>query len=313
MLSLSLYVSEHLLLYFDKLPKTPLYTAGSVRLLVLLHRQLREVQAWAQPSHSKGIPAQSGGETLRVAILKQLSAKQKRIEALEQAARAAQAQHRTDLAEQQQLVWQLQQQMADLQQQEAADSSDRSSSGKAVAWQERSLHLQDAAQLSTSPFQELLSASRLQLAEQAEHIVRLQQDAVVADEQLEKLTNLLQAHEAHTQRLEAQLESKADAAKSRFAKVSQHLEAERRTVKALRTELQSLSAATGSHVSRLATELEAKQGLLRGLQSTVFTAKADAESSRSQAEAASTALACLRDAGLDLERVSAQLNRERQV
>lgn len=96
-------------------------------------------------------------------------------------------------------------------------------------------------------------------------------------------------------------------------KVSEHLEAERRTVKALRAELQSLSASTESHVNRLATELEAKQGLLRGLQTTVHSAKADAESSRSQAEAASSALGCLREAGVDLDRVSAQLNRERQV
>ena len=66
-------------------------------------------------------------------------------------------------------------------------------------------------------------------------------------------------------------------------------------------------------MTRLATELEAKQGLLRGLQTTVQSAKADAESSRSQAEAASSALASLRDAGSDLDRVSAQLNRERQV
>ena len=95
--------------------------------------------------------------------------------------------------------------------------------------------------------------------------------------------------------------------------VSEHLEAERRTVKALRAELQSLSTSTESHVTRLATELEAKQGLLRGLQTTVQSAKADAESSRSQAEAASSALASLRDAGSDLDKVSAQLNRERQV
>ena len=95
--------------------------------------------------------------------------------------------------------------------------------------------------------------------------------------------------------------------------VSEHLEAEKRTVKALRAELQSLSTSTESHVTRLATEVEAKQGLLRGLQTTLQSAKADAESSRSQAEAASSALASLRDAGSDLERVSAQLNRERQV
>ena len=95
--------------------------------------------------------------------------------------------------------------------------------------------------------------------------------------------------------------------------VSEHLEAERRTVKALRAELQSLSTSTESHVTRLATELEAKQGLLRGLQTTVQSVKADAESSRSQAEAASSALASLRDAGSDLDRVCAQLNRERQV
>lgn len=95
--------------------------------------------------------------------------------------------------------------------------------------------------------------------------------------------------------------------------VSEHLEAERRTVKALRAELQSLSTSTESHVTKLATELEAKQGLLRGLQSTVQSVKADAESSRSQAEAASSALASLRDAGSDLDRVSVQLNRERQV
>ena len=95
--------------------------------------------------------------------------------------------------------------------------------------------------------------------------------------------------------------------------VSEHLEAERRTVKALRAELQSLSTSTELHVTKLATELEAKQGLLRGLQSTVQSVKADAESSRSQAEAASSALASLRDAGSDLDRVSVQLNRERQV
>lgn len=95
--------------------------------------------------------------------------------------------------------------------------------------------------------------------------------------------------------------------------VSEHLEAERRTVKALRAELQSLSTSTESHVTKLATELEAKQGLLRGLQSTVQYVKADAESSRSQAEAASSALASLRNAGSDLDRVSVQLNRERQV
>lgn len=95
--------------------------------------------------------------------------------------------------------------------------------------------------------------------------------------------------------------------------VSEHLEAERRTVKALRAELQSLSSSTESHATRLATELEAKQGLLRGLHTTVQSAKADAESSRSQAEAASSALASLRSTGVDLDRVSAQLNRERQV
>ena len=239
-----------------------------------------------------------------------MNAKQKRIEALEQAARAVQAQHKTDLAEQYQQVWQLQQEVSDLQQHAAADAGGR---GKAAGRLKGPFSLQDTSQLSASHLQGLLGAAQTQLADQAEQIARLQHEAVAADRQLEKLSNLLQAHEAHSQRLEVQLESKTDAAKSRFAKVSQHLEAERRTVKALRSELQALAASTGSHVSRLATELEAKQGLLRGLQSTVCSAKADAESSRSQAEAASTALACLRDAGVDLERVSAQLNTERQV
>ena len=84
-------------------------------------------------------------------------------------------------------------------------------------------------------------------------------------------------------------------------------------MKALRAELLSLTNSTESQVTRLTTELEAKQGLLRGLQTTVHSAKADAESSKSQAEAASSALASLREAGMDLDKVSAQLVRERQV
>lgn len=278
-----------------------------------LYRQLEKAQtsSWSRSSSSSP-RAQRGGAIVSHAIIKQLSAKQRRVEALEQAARAAQAQHKTDLAEQRQQIWQLQQQLSDLRPGAEAHIHGIGSPGRAALWLHRPL-LQDASQLSASHLQELLADAQRQLAEQAEQIARLQQEAVAADKQLEKLANLLQAHEAHSQRLEMQLDSKADAAKSRFAKVSQHLEAERRTVKALRAELQSLTASTGSHVSRLATELEAKQGLLRGLQSTVFSAKADAESSRSQAEAASSALACLRDAGADLERVSAQLNLERQV
>ena len=282
-------------------------------------RQLEELQSAADVSKHSHLRHEAqpspGAASVSVTMIKQLSAKQQRIEALEQAARAAHSQHQTDLAEEHRQVSRLQQQLTSLHKHlEAVQAvSIRSSRAQSKAKKPQLLQQQESGQLSISSLQELLYAAQCQLAEQAQQIARLQQEASIADTQLEKLTNMLQAQEAHTQRLEVQLDSKADAAKSRFSKVSEHLEAERRTVKALRAQLQSLSTSTESHVSRLATELEAKQGLLRGLQTTVHSAKADAESSRSQAEAANSAITCLRQAGLELDRVSAQLSSERQV
>jgi len=284
-----------------------------------VYRQLEELQSAAH--HSKYSQLEHGAQSspqpgsVNVTILRQMNAKQKRIEALEQAARAVNSQHQTDLAEQRQQVSRLRQQLGSLHKHLEAVQAVSIKSGRAQSKAKKPMLVQqqDSDQLSVRSLQELLYAAQCQLAEQAQQIAKLQQEATAADTQLEKLTNLLQAQEAHSQRLEVQLDSKADAAKSRFAKVSEHLESERRTVKALRAELQSLSTSTESHVSRLATELEAKQGLLRGLQTTVHSAKADAECSRSQAEAATSAIACLREAGLDLDRVSAQLNSERQV
>ena len=159
-------------------------------------------------------------------LVTQISAKQKRIEALEQAARAAQAQLKTDRAEHQQQVWQLQQQLLSQERQSShaqAGSSHSHSTSRHMAVlpqpKQHLLQLPNSSGLSISSLQELLYASQGQLAEQSEQIARLQQEANVADTQLEKLSNLLQAQEAHTQRLELQLDSKTDTAKSRFAKV----------------------------------------------------------------------------------------------
>lgn len=153
-----------------------------------------------------------------------MGTKQKRIEALERAARAAQAQHRTDQAEQQQHILQLQQQLLSQERQasHAQAGSTNSSSSRMPATPRPNKHLAspDLSVLSISSLQELLYAAQCQLVEQAEQIARLQQEANVADTQLEKLSNLLQAQEAHAQWLELQLDSKTDAAKSRFAKVS---------------------------------------------------------------------------------------------
>ena len=283
------------------------------------HRQLGASQLAAHAAKDSQLEHEAqvavGAGSVSMSLQRQMSAKQTRVDALERAARAAQSQHKTDLNEQHQHIWRLQQELASLQKQPATGQMASSRCGRTLSKPKKPmLPLNHASgQLSVSNLQELLYAAQCQLAEQAEQIAKLQQEATIADAQLEKLTNLLQAHEAHTQRLEVQLDSKGDAAKSRFAKLSQHLEAERRTVKALRAELHSLSTSTESHVARLATGLEAKQGLLRGLHNTLHSAKADAETSRSQAQAASSALSCLRETGMDLDRVSAQLNRERQV
>lgn len=157
-------------------------------------------------------------------LLKQLGTKQRRIEALEQAARAAQAQLKTDHAEHQQQLWQLQQQLLSQERQSSlAQAGSRNSSRHipVTPKPKEQLALPDSSGLSINGLQELLYGSQCQLAEQAEQIARLQQEANVADRQLEKLSNLLQAQEAHTQRLELQLDSKTDSAKSRFAKVSE--------------------------------------------------------------------------------------------
>lgn len=228
----------------------------------------------------------------------------------------AQGQQNTLLSGKQQQVEVLQRQVRSLQHQFGLLAEDQQQRhrhiGKSHSKVRRSL-LQDTEQDSLQALQSALAAAEQQIATQAELVSKLQLEAVVADRQLEKVTNLLQSQEAHAQRLEEQLDGKADSAKTRFAKLSQHLEAERRTVKALRTEMQSLTASSESQVSRLATELETKQGLLRGLQSTMQSAKADAEASRNQAEVASAALSSLKGAGADMERLSAQLTRERQV
>lgn len=153
-----------------------------------------------------------------------MGAKQKRIEALEEAARAAQSQHQTDLTELHQQTRPLQQEVTSLQRHSdslQAVSTRTSTSTQAKAKKPLMLQQQDPGQqLSVSSLQELLYGAQCQLAEQAEQIARLQQEASVTDTQLEKLSNLLQPQEAHAQRLEVQLDSKADAAKSRFAKVS---------------------------------------------------------------------------------------------
>lgn len=159
-------------------------------------------------------------------LLTQLGAKQQRIEALEKTARASQAQLKTDRAEHQQQLWQLQQQLLSQERQFShaqAGSSNSSSSRHLIVdpqGKKQLALLPNPSGLSSSSLQELLFASQCQVAEQAEQIARLQQEANVADTQLEKLSKLLQAQEAHTQRLELQLDSKTDAAKSRFAKVS---------------------------------------------------------------------------------------------
>ena len=159
-----------------------------------------------------------------MSILKQLAAKQKRIEALEQAARAAHSQHKTDLAEHQQRVSRLQHQLATLQTHSQAPQAASSHRSPAVLQLKKPLLLQRQAQghgqLSGTSFQEVGYEGQVQLAAQAEQVARLQQEATVADRQLEKLSNLLEAQKAHAGRLEVQLDSKADAAKSRFAKVS---------------------------------------------------------------------------------------------
>ena len=220
------------------------------------------------------------------------------------------------LSGKQQQVEKLQHQVRNLQHQFgllAEDQQQRHAHASRSFSKARRSLLQDTAHSSTEALQKALAAAEQQIATQAELVSSLQLEVVKADRQLEKVTNLLESQQDHARRLEEQLDSKADSAKTRFAKLSQHLEAERRTVKTLRTKLQSLTASSESQVSRLATELEAKQGLLRGLQSTVQSAKADAESSKHQAEAASSALTGLKDAGVDLERLSAQLSRERQV
>lgn len=227
------------------------------------------------------------------------------------------SQQQTALTGKQQQVQKLQQQVNSLHQHFSSLAQDRQqvpqATGKSFGSKAKRQLLQESEQDVIQALQRSLTAVEAQLASQAETIYKLQREASVADTHLEKVTNLLQSEQSHAQRLEEQLDGKADSSKTRFAKLSQHLEAERRTVKALRTELQSLSASSESHVSRLATELEAKQGLLRGLQTTVQAARADAESSKSQAEAASSALTSLKDAGVELERLSAQLIRERQV
>ena len=156
-----------------------------------------------------------------------MSAKQKRIEGLEQAARAAQAQHKTDITEQQQQVWQLQQQLLSQERQSShaqAGSCTRSCITTPKQGQQQHSATQHSGELSISALQELLFAAQSQVAQQAEQIARLRQEANVADTQLEKLSNLLQAQEAHAQRLELQLDSKTDATKSRFAKASSYPE-----------------------------------------------------------------------------------------
>lgn len=169
-------------------------------------------------NHVVGSPA-----NLENSLLEQISAKQKRIEALEQAARAAQAQHKTDVTEQQQQVWQLQQQLLSQERQSShaqAGSRTRSCITTPKQGQQKHSATQCSGELSISALQELLFAAQSQVAEQAEQIARLRQEANVADTQLEKLSNLLQAEEAHAQRLELQLDSKTGATKSHFAKVS---------------------------------------------------------------------------------------------
>ncbi|KAL3140293.1 hypothetical protein ABBQ38_004561 [Trebouxia sp. C0009 RCD-2024] len=175
---------------------------------------------------SSHTPHPTAGDQSSSSLLHQVGTKQKRIEALEQAARAAQAQHKTDQAEHQQQVWQLQQQLLSQERQashaQAGTANINSSSSHRLAGTPKSnkhLALPEFSGLSINGLQELLYAAQCQLVEQAEQIARLQQEANVADTQLEKLSNLLQAQEAHAQRLELQLDSKTDAAQSRFAKL----------------------------------------------------------------------------------------------
>lgn len=156
-----------------------------------------------------------------------MGTKQKRIEALEQAARAAQAQHKTDQAEHQQQVWQLQQRLLSQERQASHAQAGTTNTNSSICHRmagipkpNKHLAQPDLSELTINGLQELLYAAQCQLVEQAEQIARLQQEANVADTQLEKLSNLLQAQEAHTQRLELQLDSKTDAAQSCFAKVS---------------------------------------------------------------------------------------------
>ena len=197
-----------------------------------MHSQLEQAQTSKESAAARQAPHSAPIETSTSSLDTQLGAKQKRIEALEQAARAAQAQLKTDQAEHQQRVWQLQQQLLS---QERLSSHAQAGSSNSTSWHMTSIlqpkqqpkqqlvQLPDSGGLSTSSLQELLYASQCQLAEQSEQIARLQQAANVADTQLEKLSNMLQAQEAHSQRLELQLDSKTDAAKSRFAKVRQPL------------------------------------------------------------------------------------------
>ena len=158
-------------------------------------------------------------------LLKQSRVKQKRIEALEQAARAAQAQHKTDLAEHQQQLWQLQQKLLAQERQSSHAQACSSTTDMSPLHPRHQMQSQlqrdtDTSELSVSALQELVYEGQCQVADQAEQIAQLQKEAHAADTQLEKLSNLLQAQEAHTQRLEIQLDSTGDAAKPRIAKVT---------------------------------------------------------------------------------------------
>lgn len=191
-----------------------------------MHRQLQEADTRTDSTTASHTPPSAPGDKPNPSLLTQLGVKQQRIEALEKTARATQAQLKTDRAEHQQQLWQLQQQLLSQERRfsHAQAGSSNSSSSRHLnvdpQGKKQLALLPNPSGLSSSSLQELLFASQCQVAEQAEQIAGLQQEANVADTQLEKLSKLLQAQEAHTQRLELQLDSKTDAAKSRFAKVS---------------------------------------------------------------------------------------------
>lgn len=179
-----------------------------------VYRQLEELQSAAH--HSKYSQFEHAAQSspppgsVNVTILRQMNAKQKRIEALEQAARAVDSQHQTDLAEQRQQASRLRQQLGSLHKHLEAVQAVSIKSGRAQSKAKKPMLVQqqDSDQLSVRSLQELLYAAQCQLAEQAQQLAKLQQEATVADKQLEKLTNLYKLRRPTASDLKSSLTAK---------------------------------------------------------------------------------------------------------